>query len=123
MAPHTDPTAPNTPEAASFPPADLQTIERRWEDLGISGQAVTPFYQLYYDLPQGIQITALDENATGQGLCLGDILMAINGQPLAEPEDLTGLLRNKDRGAVLTLLIYRENESHTIHFTLGGAAK
>ena len=49
--------------------------------LGITGQAITDFYQNYYGIPQGIYITQIETSSPcyAQGLRSGDILTHCNG--------------------------------------------
>ena len=53
----------------------------KYEALGISGQVVPPFFRMYYDMPTGIYITAVDEaNALLSPLLPGDILISCHGE-------------------------------------------
>ena len=77
--------------------------------LGIVGEGITSFYQLYFGLPNGLRITHLDanSNAAKEGIREGDIILSINGTRLTYQEELEAVLYNCKVGDTVEVVIYR----------------
>lgn len=78
----------------------------------------------------GIRITPSDDGVTvggvmpdspaaEAGLQEGDIITAVNGEPVSTPRDLVQAVRTADAGDTLTLDITRNGDDQTIEVTLG----
>ena len=89
--------------------------------LGINGHAVSQFWQDYDRLPQGIYITQVEATceAAAKGILPGDILVAIDGCPVTDPEQLPQFLHARSIGEQLQLTLYRNGQSWTCLLTLG----
>ncbi len=83
--------------------------------LGITGEMVSSFYQFYYHLPQGLQITAVNEGscAAAAGLEEGDILLSIDGTAVTDSNSLRTILYNYEPGDKVTVVIFRGSKRYT----------
>ena len=88
--------------------------------LGISGDALSTFYQYYYRLPAGLYITGVDEGsyAAYYGIEPGDILMAIDDTRITDMDSLNTVLYNHQVGDVVTAVIYRGGQQYNVELTL-----
>ncbi len=86
--------------------------------LGIRTAAITKVYQQYWDLPGGLQLLSVSQQAQDQGLRQGDILLSLDGKRLTENEDLHKLLLSRDLGQSLTAVVYREGERMNLTLTI-----
>ena len=75
--------------------------------LGAKGYVLTAFEQRYYGLPQGIYVTQV-EDPVRVGIRTGDVLLAVNGEPVTDTDVLNDLLEYHDPGRILFLDIYRK---------------
>lgn len=101
--PTQEPAAAMTAEYGDFHPG-----------LGLYGQDISPFYQQYYQLPQGVYISDIsqDSHCYTQGLRPGDILIRFNGDPITDSDALQLLLSKEACGATVCLTVYREGNEH-----------
>ena len=90
-------------------------------DLGLTGQAVSTFYQFYYRMPAGILITAVDpdSDAAAQGLRRGDILMTLDGKQLITMDVLEEIIYASAPGDELKATVYREGREFALTITMG----
>lgn len=91
--------------------------------LGISGQAVSAFEQLYYRIPQGIYITDVSEtsDAAAKGISPGDILLTFDGQRVTDSDTLKSLLYAHAAGDTVEVIIYRAGKQHALQIVLDEA--
>ena len=91
--------------------------------IGIEGQDISSFDQLYYRIPQGLYITevAEDSAAAKQGIAPGDILLSFNGTRVTGADVLKTLLYSHNAGDTVTLVIYRAGSQYTLELTLDEA--
>ncbi len=91
--------------------------------LGITGQEISSFYQLYYRLPQGIYITEVDPagDAAAKGIAPGDILLQFDGLRITDQDTLTNALYAHDSGDTVPVVIYRDGTQYTVSITLGSS--
>lgn len=91
--------------------------------LGITGQEISSFDQLYYRIPQGIYITKVEENsaAAQKGICSGDILLQFDGQRVVDPDTLEKLLYAHQAGDTVNVVFYRRGKQYTVQITLDEA--
>ncbi len=92
-------------------------------DLGISGERVSSFHQLYYRLPQGLYITEVREGSAADavGIAVDDILIAIDNTVITSSEVLKTVLYGYAPGDQVQLLIYRGGRQYSVTVTLGEA--
>ena len=90
-------------------------------DLGITGTAISTFYQFYYRMPAGILITAVDEDsdAAVQGLRRGDILMTLDGKAVTSLDILEEITYASSVGDKLEATIYRDGREYPLTITVG----
>ena len=88
--------------------------------LGIVGESITSFYQLYFRLPNGLYITQLDpgSDAAKQGIQEGDIILTVNGQRITCQEDLVAAVYECDVGDTVEVLIYRDGRQGVFNLTV-----
>ena len=88
--------------------------------LGISGDALSNFYQYYYRLPAGLYITRVEEGsyAAYYGVEPGDILMAVDDTRITDMDSLNTFLYNHQVGDVVTAVIYRGGQQYNLDLTL-----
>ena len=88
--------------------ADHEEIRELQIHLGISGTLIPPVYQRYYKLPSGIYVSRVADNSDAQinGMVAGDIITAIDGEPVGQdlPE---GWFHELQTGDTVTLTVYR----------------
>ena len=94
---------------------------RPW--LGIWGQEVHFFYQLYKQYPQGLYITDVDSasDAAAKGICPGDILLSIDGKRITDADSFTNTLYAYDAGDTVSVVIYRSGRQYSLSLTVGQA--
>ena len=88
--------------------------------IGITGDALSSFYQYYYRLPAGLYISDVDESsyAAYYGIEPGDILMAIDNNRITDMDSLNNVLYNHQVGDVVTAVIYRGGQQYNVDLTL-----
>lgn len=91
--------------------------------LGVEGEELSTFYQLYYHLPQGFYVNEVTRGSSAYkaGLRAGDILLSLDGYAISCPEDLTGILSGYRPGQTVHLVFCRGNRQLQISFPLDEA--
>ena len=92
-------------------------------ELGIVGEGVSTFYQLYYRLPQGLYITEVLEgsSAADAGLAVGDILISIDGIPITTMSVLKTTLYSYAPGDQIRAIVYRNYRQYEVNLIVGEA--
>ena len=74
----------------------------------------------YYDVPQGLYVESVAEgsDAEAKGIQPGDIVTAVNGQPVADTYSVNAIKEGLSVGDTLTLTIFREGETFDVEITL-----
>lgn len=93
--------------------------------LGFTAEPISSFMQLYYNLPQGLYITAVDSgsNAQAQGVTAGDILLALDGQRITDTDTLQTILYAHNAGDTVEAILYRAGRQYTTKLTFSQATK
>ena len=88
--------------------------------LGFVGQEVTPFWNLYQDLPQGIYITDVDasSDAGRKGVSPRDILLSVDGMRITKSADLDSLLSTYQSGQTVAVVLHRDGKQILLKLTL-----
>ena len=88
--------------------------------LGLTGEALSSFYQHYYRLPAGLYITDVADgcDADGKGIQDGDILLSIGDSRVTTMEDLNAALQPHQVGDTVTVVIYRSGQQYQVELTL-----
>lgn len=89
--------------------------------LGIRGHEIDEFYENYYNIPQGIFITGLDEDSGlfERGVREGDILLNLADTRILDFDTLNNLLSALKSGEEVTAVIYRDGTQYQITVTIG----
>ena len=88
--------------------------------MGFEVEAISKVYQQYWQLPGGLLLTQVAEssNAALTGLQEGDILLALDGQPIASRTDLYARLYDLQVGDMVTAVICRNEQKFTVKLTI-----
>lgn len=88
--------------------------------IGITVGPVSSSAVDYYDLPDGLYIesVAKGSDAEAQGVQSGDILVAVNGEPVATTYDVNAIKDGMQVGDTVTLTLYRDGETFDVTITL-----
>lgn len=105
---------------ASPMPRTAASYHNHQARLGITCHEITPFYQEYYQIPQGIYISYVepDSDCFAKGLRDGDILLHFNRTQVTDFDTLLPLINNCRPGDTAQLRFYRNGAEHTITVTL-----
>lgn len=81
--------------------------------LGITGMDITKMISLFYNLPQGVQVTYVDEGSGAEkaGIIAGDIIIGIEGETITNMKELNEIKKQHSVGDTITLTIYRPEKS------------
>ena len=88
--------------------------------LGITGEALSTFYQHYYRMPAGLYITHVDHNSPAHrsGIQEGDVLLSVDDIRLQTMEELNAILFSHQVGDMVSVTIYRGGQQATANITL-----
>lgn len=92
--------------------------------LGIEGENISAFYQLYYMLPSGVLVTDVTpgSDAADRGVQEGDILLALDGTRIYSTSDLKQALYRYHAGDSVSVVIYRSGKEYELKLTLSDAS-
>lgn len=84
--------------------------------IGVEVEAISKLYQQYWQLPGGLLLTQVEENsaAAACGLQKGDILLALDGQPMSSRSDLYAALYSHDVGDTVIAVVCRDDQKFTV---------
>lgn len=87
----------------------------------IQGQSLSQRCRNYYDLPQGVYLTQVDNSSVfyAQGMRTGDIVLKLNGDPVTDPQQLQTMVFQVSQGQTAQLQIYRMGKQFAITVSLG----
>ena len=88
--------------------------------LGLAGESVTAFDQAYFNIPQGLYLNDVDtgSDAFSQGIAPGDILMYLNGEPVASQKALDSLVNSLNIGDSVNAVLFIDGEERTLALTV-----
>ena len=74
----------------------------------------------YFDLPKGLYVmdVAPGSDAEAQGIRVGDIVTAINGEGVRQTSDVAAIIAQYDVGTIMTFTIYRDGETLQVDVAL-----
>ena len=89
--------------------------------LGLTGEALSTFYQFYYRLPEGLYITAVEEGSAAEaaGLQEGDILMTLGESRIRDGDSFKTAMYSLSPGDIVDAVIYRGGRQYTVTLTVG----
>ena len=87
--------------------------------LGFTGEEIESVYRSYNEWPNGLYISLVEPDgpAAKADLRLGDILIAVDGDPITGKEDFQSKMESLLPGHPLQLTIYREDGEITVPLT------
>ena len=87
---------------------------------GFTGEALTNLDRQIYQLPKGIYITKVTPgtDAAIQGITPGDVLLSIDGTPIADLEGLKAALAHHIPGDMVSARIFRDGKEQTVQIKL-----
>lgn len=88
--------------------------------LGISGEALSKFYQHYYRMPAGLYITQVDSgsDADQKGVQPGDILLYLGDTRINGMDDLKTAIYDCQVGQQVEVILYRRGQQYRLTLTL-----
>lgn len=88
--------------------------------LGVQVEEVSKLYQQYWQMPGGLLLTNVKENSNAaiNGLQEGDILLALDGQPIQNSRDMYAMLYNCKVGDTVIAVICRADQKFTVTLTV-----
>ena len=88
--------------------------------LGLTGMALSSFYQSYFRLPSGYYIEEVMEGSPAQqvGIQTGDILVQVDGRQIASGEDITAALYGFEVGDSVEIIISRNGRYYQVNLEL-----
>ncbi len=87
--------------------------------LGLTGQEVTDLCRSYYGWPEGLYVSSVAAQSPAEtaGIQFGDILVAVNGTPIANIRQLQQLLADAQPGQDYSFTVYRSGRQMKLHLT------
>ena len=91
--------------------------------LGLELEEVPALYSLYYKLPGGLWVQEAEQgsDAAKAGISAGDIVTALNGQPVSTAEDVQACLSGASAGDMMTVTFYRGGRYFEVDVALAEA--
>lgn len=88
--------------------------------IGISGYDIDETMAKYYDVPQGVLVSSVDQasDAYKQGVQANDIITAVNGKTISTMSDINKIKEKCKAGDEMTLTVYRSGKTKKIKITL-----
>lgn len=100
-------------------------VINRSPQIGISGSNVNIAVARYYGLPvtSGVMVVSVEEGsgAENAGLCVGDVIIAAEGEEITSMDELTAVKNGKEIGDTITVTLARANENVDVTITLTAA--
>ena len=84
--------------------------------LGLTVGAIPDAAKEQYDLPSGLYVSEISpgSDAVNRGIVKGDILLTVNGEPLTDTVQLTGLIASLSVGDTLLFTVWHQAEDGTV---------
>ena len=117
------PQTPATPETPTAPRAPHYHTPRNTSYLGVDTCDITPERASELHLPKssGVELSMVDQDAPAgkAGLKEHDVIIAFNGKPVDDSQDLKSFIRDTSPGKTVTLGIIRDSKPMDVKATLG----
>lgn len=87
---------------------------------GISGSSISSSISRYYGVPQGVMVTAIEDNSGAYlaGIEKNDIITEINGTPVLNMSDIQNVNKTHKVGDIIEVKYYRNGSYHTTNLIL-----
>ena len=101
-----------------------QLVERGYvsgrPDLGFEVEAVSKLFQHYWDLPGGLMVSGIlpDSDPQINGLENGDIILALDGEPMNNRDDMYTVLYSCSIGQQIIAVVFRNGTKITVTLTV-----
>ena len=88
--------------------------------LGITGESISMVHQMYYRLPNGLLIIAVEPGSAADtvGIQEGDVLLRVEKTSVTSPQELESALYSYAPGDTVRLIIYRQGKQYSVSVTL-----
>lgn len=88
--------------------------------IGITVGAIPEDVSSHYDIPAGLYVSGVQDKSDAQlkGVQVGDILTAVNGQPVSSTEEVAAIKDSMSVGDTLVLSLWRDGESLEVEIEL-----
>ena len=88
--------------------------------IGITGEALSNFYQHYYRMPAGLYITEVTpgSDAASKGIQEGDMLLYLDDTRIVSADDLKTAIYEYEVGEVVEVIIYSRGQQYKLELTL-----
>ena len=88
--------------------------------IGITGEALSTFYQHYYRMPAGLYITEVEpgSDAAKKGIQEGDMLLYLGDTRVTSMEDLKTALYDCEVGQAVEVIVYHKGQQYRLELTL-----
>ena len=88
--------------------------------IGISVGSIPENVKVYYDMPDGVYVASVseDSDAQNQGILPGDIVTAVNGEPVKTSDEINDIKNAMSVGDSIVLTIWRDGETFDVSIKL-----
>ena len=88
--------------------------------IGVTVGAIPDNVTSHYDLPSGLYVSTVEEksDAAAKGVQQGDIITAVNGNPVVVTNDILTVKNTLNVGDTITFTIWRDGETFDVDVTL-----
>lgn len=85
--------------------------------IGISGSNISEAYSSYYDIPQGVYVSKIEDDGSAKDseLEVGDIITEINGEKITSMNELNKIKYECEIGDTVKLKVYRYSDNKSTH--------
>jgi len=88
--------------------------------LGVALQTMDKSYAVYYEVPQGAYVRAVNEGSCAEkaGVRIGDIIISFNGETIISKEEIVSVLSELKAGDEVSMSVFRSGEVIKMKLTL-----
>ena len=88
--------------------------------IGLTVGAIPQNAAEHYELPDGLYVSAVskDSDAESKGIKTGDIITAVNGEPVTKTQDILDVKNALNVGDTITFTVWREGETFDVDVVL-----
>ena len=84
--------------------------------LGITGESIPLIYQMYFQLPNGLLITAVEPGSAADAVGIegGDVLLQVENAPITSSQELETALCAYAPGETVNLTVFRAGKQYSV---------